>query len=72
MCCFLSASKATYKLELIVTNKRLLKDVAKLSPLYQTSSIEGFHSLILRFAPKCVAYSYPGMLCRYVTQLGVH
>lgn len=45
-------------------NKRVLNDVKKLSPLYQTSALEGFHSVILRFAPKNVAFSYLGMLCR--------
>ncbi|XP_057195137.1 uncharacterized protein LOC130557432 isoform X2 [Triplophysa rosa] len=58
------ATKATYKLEKVLMNKRVLGDVKKLSPLYQTSSLEGFHSVILRFAPKNVVFSYLGMLCR--------
>ncbi|XP_049895576.1 uncharacterized protein LOC126387059 [Epinephelus moara] len=58
------ATKATYKIEKILFNKRILGDVKKLSPLYQTSALEGFHSLILRFAPKNVAFSYLVMLCR--------
>ncbi|XP_078142320.1 uncharacterized protein LOC139930535 [Centroberyx gerrardi] len=45
-------SKALYKLEKVLTNKRVLKDVQKLSPHHQTSSLEAFHSVILRFAPK--------------------
>ncbi|XP_071377166.1 uncharacterized protein [Centroberyx affinis] len=65
-----SASKAAFKLQKIVENKRLLKDVAKLSPNHQTSAIEGFHSVILRFAPKNVVFSYRGMLCRlYLTAM---
>ncbi|XP_051988963.1 uncharacterized protein LOC127648343 [Xyrauchen texanus] len=34
----------------LMINQRLLKDVSKLSPHHQTSSVEGFHSLILKFA----------------------
>jgi len=49
----------------IILNRQLLADVAKLSPLHQTSSIESFHALILRFAPKTCSFSYLGMLCRY-------
>ncbi|XP_077065676.1 uncharacterized protein LOC143718542 [Siphateles boraxobius] len=59
-----SASTALFKLQRIVSNKYLLKGVAKLSPRHQTSAIEGFHSVILRFAPKNVVFSYRGMLCR--------
>ncbi|XP_051727731.1 uncharacterized protein LOC127500556 isoform X3 [Ctenopharyngodon idella] len=58
------ATKASYKLEKVLMNKRVLGDVKKLSPRYQTSALEGFHSVILRFAPKNVAFSYLGMLCR--------
>lgn len=42
------ATKATYKLEKVLMNN----DVKKLNPVYQTSALEGFHSVILRFAPK--------------------
>ncbi|XP_034004897.1 uncharacterized protein LOC117497111 isoform X4 [Trematomus bernacchii] len=44
--------------------KRVLKDVKKLSHHYQTSSLQSFHSLILRFAPKKVVFPFMGMLCR--------
>lgn len=53
------------KLEMVMTSKRTLNDVAKLSPHYQTSSLESFHSVILRFAPKNVVFPYIGMLCRW-------
>ncbi len=43
----------------------LVKDMEKVSCTYQTSSIEAFHSLILKFASKNVAFSFMGMLCRY-------
>ncbi|KAJ8334022.1 hypothetical protein SKAU_G00413410 [Synaphobranchus kaupii] len=46
------------KLVMLLLGNKLLKDVEKLSPLYQTSSVEAFHSLILRFAPKNVAFSF--------------
>ncbi|KAF4114136.1 uncharacterized protein LOC131539617 [Onychostoma macrolepis] len=52
------------KLEKLLTNKRTLKDVAKLSPHHQTSSWEAFHAIILRFAPKNVVFPFIGMLCR--------
>ncbi|CAM4688668.1 unnamed protein product [Leuciscus chuanchicus] len=52
------------RLEKILKNKRILKDVEKLSPHHQTSSPEAFHSVILRFAPKNVVFSFLGMLCR--------
>ncbi|XP_034539013.1 uncharacterized protein LOC117812396 isoform X2 [Notolabrus celidotus] len=55
---------ALYRLEKALTNKRTLKDVEKLSPHHQTSSVEAFHSVIIRFAPKGVAFPYLGMLCR--------
>ncbi|KAL2079798.1 hypothetical protein ACEWY4_025542 [Coilia grayii] len=53
-----------YKLEKAMTNKRTLKDVAKLSPHHQTSSLEAFHAVILHFAPKNVVFPFIGMLCR--------
>ncbi|XP_039522037.1 uncharacterized protein LOC120475417 [Pimephales promelas] len=57
-------TKAIYKLEKVLMNKRVLGDVKKLSPVHQSSALEAFHSEILRFAPKNVAFSYLGMLCR--------
>ncbi|XP_026128189.1 uncharacterized protein LOC113108962 isoform X2 [Carassius auratus] len=57
-------SQVFNKLEKLLTNKRMLKDVAKLSPHHQTSSLESFHSVILRFAPKNVVFTFIGMLCR--------
>ncbi|RXN20821.1 hypothetical protein ROHU_014028 [Labeo rohita] len=55
---------AFYRLEKVLTNKRILKDVEKLSPHHQTSSLKAFHSVILSFAPKNVVFSFLGMLCR--------
>jgi len=57
-------TKACERLADIVTRKQLLADVAKLSRHQQTSAVEGFHSLILKFAPKNLIFSYRSMLCR--------
>uniref|UniRef100_A0A9J8DC12 Uncharacterized protein n=1 Tax=Cyprinus carpio carpio TaxID=630221 RepID=A0A9J8DC12_CYPCA len=61
---FKPGSKPLYRVEKVLTNNRVLKDVAKLSPHFQTSSLEAFHSVILRFAPKSVVFPFIGMLCR--------
>src|SRR4029434_8028661 len=61
---FFTGTPAFCRLEKVMTNKRVLKDVGKLSPHYQTSSLESFHSVILRFAPKNVVFPFLGMLCR--------
>ncbi|XP_063056188.1 uncharacterized protein LOC134450268 isoform X2 [Engraulis encrasicolus] len=57
-------SAAAVKLESIAAKKALLKDVRKLSPQHQTYSLEAYHSLILRFAPKHTGFSYLGMFSR--------
>ncbi|XP_039512565.1 uncharacterized protein LOC120467989 isoform X2 [Pimephales promelas] len=58
------ATPAFYQLENLLTSKRILKDVEKLSPHLQTSGVEAFHSVILLFAPKTNHYPFLGMLCR--------
>ncbi|KAF3861258.1 hypothetical protein F7725_000034 [Dissostichus mawsoni] len=45
---------AAVKLETLVCNKTLCKDISKLSGGCQTSSVEGFHSLLIQFAPKMI------------------
>ena len=57
-------TKASEKLADILLNKKLLSDVKKLSPIHQTSSVEAFHSLVIQFAPKSVAFSFNGMYSR--------
>nr|XP_055050478.1 uncharacterized protein LOC129436396 [Misgurnus anguillicaudatus]XP_055050487.1 uncharacterized protein LOC129436396 [Misgurnus anguillicaudatus]XP_055050496.1 uncharacterized protein LOC129436396 [Misgurnus anguillicaudatus]XP_055050507.1 uncharacterized protein LOC129436396 [Misgurnus anguillicaudatus] len=59
-----AGTPAFCRLEKVLTNKKILKDIAKLSPHHQTSSLEAFHSVILRFAPKNVVFPFLGMLCR--------
>ncbi|RXN07569.1 hypothetical protein ROHU_032261 [Labeo rohita] len=61
---FQAESLALHKVEKVLCNKRVLKDVEKLSHHFQTSSLEAFHSLIIRFTPKNVVFPFMGMLCR--------
>lgn len=63
---FSQGSTALNKLHRVLINKRVLSDVEKLSPHYQTSTVEAFHKVILHFAPKNVVFPFIGMLCRYV------
>ena len=62
-CC--TGSKASEKLDDVVTNTRLLQDMKKLSPLYQTSSLEAYHSVVNHFAPKLMQFSDHGIHSRY-------
>ncbi|KAL1250795.1 hypothetical protein QQF64_018591 [Cirrhinus molitorella] len=41
------------------------KGCGKASHHHQTSSLESFHSVILRFAPKNVVFPFTEMLCRF-------
>jgi solute carrier family 8 (sodium/calcium exchanger) len=59
-------TKVYDKLTGLISNKRLLGDIKKLSPRHQTSSVEAFHSLLVQFAPKSVAFSFTGMLTRMI------
>ena len=58
-------TKVSEKISFIIQNKAFCTGV-KLSPKYQTSSCEAFHSVIINFAPKLTAFSYNGMQARYV------
>ncbi|XP_063048714.1 uncharacterized protein LOC134445189 isoform X2 [Engraulis encrasicolus] len=57
-----SAKYGSYSL--MNLSKRVLTDVQKLSSDYQTSTLEAFHSVLLRFTPKNVVFPFIGMLCR--------
>ncbi|XP_034722579.1 uncharacterized protein LOC117941677 isoform X1 [Etheostoma cragini] len=61
---FQPGTSALNRLERVLTNKRYLTDVEKLSHHFQTSTVESFHSVIQRFAPKNVVFPFIGMLCR--------
>ena len=52
------------KVSKALKNKRLTKGIQQASPLAQTSCLEGFHSVLNQFAPKMIAFSYPGMYIR--------
>ncbi|XP_028416037.1 uncharacterized protein LOC114539599 [Dendronephthya gigantea] len=45
---------------------QVVAGIMKASPLSQTSSLEGFHSVVNQFSPKMISYSFPGMFCRHV------
>ena len=52
------------KVSKALKNKRLTKGIQQASPIAQTSCLEGFHSVLNQFAPKMIAFSYPGMYIR--------
>ena len=61
--------KAYEKLSDVVLSKSLMKDIKKLSPHHQTSSLESYHSVVNHFAPKQLVFSYTGMYCRYIASM---
>ena len=65
MKCLFIDTKASEKLSELLQNKLFCSDVTKLSPKYQTSACEAFHSVVINFAPKSIAFTYNGMLSRY-------
>lgn len=50
----------------MIIRKAFCTDVVKLSPLKQTSRLEAYHSVVIHFAPKSTAFTYLGMLARYL------
>ncbi|KAK7938654.1 hypothetical protein WMY93_001980 [Mugilogobius chulae] len=64
--CFLTACTS----HLLEKSKTVAQpNVAKMSPEYHTSSLESFHSLILRFAPKNVVFHSQGCCAGYIDKL---
>ncbi|XP_043084071.1 uncharacterized protein LOC122330808 isoform X2 [Puntigrus tetrazona] len=61
---FEKGSVELHKLGKVLYNKTVLKDVEKLSHRFQTSSLDAFHTLTLRFTSKNRAFTFIGMLCR--------
>jgi hypothetical protein len=61
-------SKPYQKLKNILTKTTLVKDIKKLSPVVQTSSLEGFHSVLNHWHPKMICFSWLGTYCRSVLQ----
>ncbi|XP_064473783.1 uncharacterized protein LOC135388278 isoform X2 [Ornithodoros turicata] len=65
---WLRADSAAYrKLLKIIMDPRLLRDIGQLSSVGQTSSLESYHAVIVKFAPKSTAYTPNVMKAR--TQL---
>ena len=61
------ASEAYEKLCSALQKASLSKGIKMASSVEQTSCLEGYHSVINQFAPKMFAFSYLGMLARYVS-----
>ncbi|XP_061898569.1 uncharacterized protein LOC133646801 isoform X3 [Entelurus aequoreus] len=53
--CLKQSSRSAVKLEEVVNNKSLLKDIAMLSGEHQTSKMEAFHSLIIQVRIRLIA-----------------
>lgn len=62
-------SPAHVALEDVVTNKKLLKDIAKLTEFHHTGELESYHSLMTKYVPKREHFCYNGMVAR--TQLAI-
>ena len=61
---FCQDSVAYNKMKTTLTKPRLLAGIMNALPVEQTSSLEGFHSVVNQFSPKMISYSFPGMFCR--------
>lgn len=64
-----AGSPSHVALEEIVTNKKLLNDIEKLTEFHHTGELEQYHSVLLKYAPKREHFSYNGMVAR--TQLAM-
>ena len=64
-----SGSPPHVALEEIVTNKKPLKDLEKLTEFHHTGELESYHSVITKYVPKREHFSYKGMAAR--TQLAI-
>ena len=58
---FTPDTEACDVLEKIVLDKALIKDISNSSSFGQTSTVEGYHSLVNQFAPKIYHFSFLGM-----------
>jgi len=57
-------SPAHDALRQVVMDRRLLKDIGKLSDFCHTGQLETYHSMLLKYAPKRNHFQYGGMLTR--------
>ena len=53
----------------MVLNKKFLKDIEILTEFHHTGELEVYHSLLLKYVPKHLHFSYKGMVAR--TQFAV-
>lgn len=67
--CDYLGTKPYQKLREVLSKPSLLKDIRKLSPVAQTSSLEGFHSVLNHWHPKMVCFSWLGTYCRCINLL---
>ena len=67
ICWIRPGTPANLALEEVVLNKKLLKDLAKLTDFCHTGKIELYHSMMLKYCSKREHFSYKGMVAR--TQL---
>ena len=54
-------SSAYVALEEVVLNKNFLKDIEKLTEFHHTGELDVYHSLLFKYVPKRLHYSYKGM-----------
>ena len=64
-----SGSPAHVALEEIVMNKKLLRDLGKLTEFHHTGKLESYHSLMAKYVPEREHFCYNGMVAR--TQLAI-
>jgi hypothetical protein len=57
-------SPAHKALKAVALDKRLLKDISGLSKFCHTGSLENYHSMLLKYAPKRQHFTYQGMSTR--------
>ena len=62
-------SPSLVALEEVVTNQKLLKDLAKLTEFHHTGQLKSYHSLMTNYVPKREHFSYNGMVAQ--TQLTI-
>lgn len=64
--CTFTGTPACDNMADLLTEPALIKDIQRLSPSHQTSTLEAFHSLLIKFAPKSSTFMWLGQLARWV------
>jgi hypothetical protein len=57
-------TKSYDKIKQVLSKKSLMKDIQRLSPMEQTSALEGFHATLNQWHPKMLCFSWMGSYCR--------